>query len=141
MESLLVEHHHGLSFCYNLKYGINNNIEHHRLIQFANWFYTNFLKQHFRIEEKHLFPILGMNDSRVVQAINEHQRIESLFLKDIADENVLLILTNELDHHIKFEERHVFPDVIDLATEAQLELLRDIHDDQVFDDYHDKFWE
>jgi len=51
-------------------------------------------------------------------------------------------LEEELDAHIRFEERVLFNEIQKIATEAQLKKIEAIHSgNEKSTDYHDPFWE
>lgn len=136
------EHHHGLLLCWKIKAGLKNNIEPQRIKRYADWFFEQHLIQHFQIEEQQLFPILGTDNEMIQQAIAEHRRIEVLFHTKTDLARILNLIEMELDHHIRFEERVLFAEIQNAASEAQLQLLEDIHREIPNDDHwDDKFWE
>ena len=136
------EHHHGLLFCWKIKMGIQKNITIDRLQTFAMWFYNEQLKQHFEVEEKYIFPILGHKNKFVKQAIAEHRRIRELFNSKVFTIQTFTLLQAELDHHIRFEERILFAKIQEFADVAQLKLLDEIHVESLAtEDWEDKFWE
>ena len=53
------DHHYGLLLCWKIREGIKRRIEPQRIKNYVDWFWLHHLEQHFEIEEKYLFPILG----------------------------------------------------------------------------------
>lgn len=136
-----IEHHHGLSFCLNLKMGLGKQVSMSRLKPYVNWFYKKHLFSHFQIEENVLFPILGLDNKKIAQAISEHKRLRRLFEDDTEVEHSVRLIAKELDHHIRYEEKIVFPEITKVATKEQVTLLQDIHFDVLdSDDWEDQFW-
>ncbi|MCB0464275.1 MAG: hemerythrin domain-containing protein [Aequorivita sp.] len=142
LQPLSRQHHFGLLFSWKLRKGFNKNVEIERMQEYARWFYEHEIKPHFRDEEKYLFPILEAENELVERALKEHRRIKRLFNDTKNPEKSLHRLEEELDAHIRFEERVLFNEIQNVATEMQLEKIEDIHN--VFEkspDYHDPFWE
>ncbi|MDC8001308.1 hemerythrin domain-containing protein [Aequorivita todarodis] len=136
------QHHFGLLFSWKLRKGFSKNIETERLQEYAKWFYENEIKPHFRDEEKYLFPILEKDNELIERALKEHRRIKRLFNDTKNPEKSLHHLEEELDAHIRFEERVLFNEIQQVATKAQLEKIEEIHSELGKPpDYHDPFWE
>lgn len=136
------QHHFGLLFSWKLRKGFTKNIEIERLQEYAKWFFKNEIKPHFRDEEKYLFPILEENNELVERALKEHRRIKRLFNDTKSPEKSLNRLEEELDAHIRFEERILFNEIQKVATETQLEKITEIHNEsQEILEYNDPFWE
>ncbi|MGO3184255.1 MAG: hemerythrin domain-containing protein [Aequorivita sp.] len=142
LQPLSRQHHFGLLFSWKLRKGFSKNIDIERMQEFAEWFYENEIKPHFRDEEKYLFPIMEDGNELVERALKEHRRIKRLFNDTKNTEKSLHRLEEELDAHIRFEERVLFNEIQKVATEAELEKIEEIHNDlEVTPDYHDPFWE
>jgi iron-sulfur cluster repair protein YtfE (RIC family) len=110
--------------------------------KYAKWFYEHEIKPHFKDEEKYLFPILEDDNELVERALKEHRRLKRLFNDTKNPEKSLNNLEEELDAHIRFEERILFNEIQKVATEAQLEKIEEIHNGiEKSPDYHDPFWE
>ncbi|MBK8966936.1 MAG: hemerythrin domain-containing protein [Saprospiraceae bacterium] len=136
------EHHHGLLLCWKIKTGLKNQVEPERIKRYADWFFEQHLTAHFDIEERQLFPILGAGNALVQQAVFEHRRIEELFRSTTDLPVILELIALELDHHIRFEERVLFNEIQQVASDEQLRLLEEIHREVPDSDHwNDKFWE
>lgn len=136
------QHHFGLLFSWKLRKGFTKNIETERLQEYAKWFFKQEIKPHFSDEEKYLFPILEENNELVERALKEHRRIKRLFNDTKNPKKSLNRLEEELDAHIRFEERVLFNEIQKVATEIQLEKITEIHNEsQEVLEYHDPFWE
>ena len=105
------EHHEGLLFCWKIKQGISFGTEASILGKYVNWFWNNYLKHHFIAEEKAFNDRFFLNDAMVERMKDEHQNIEALIHinESIADVSLISQLTEELNNHIRFEERELFP--------------------------------
>ena len=142
LQPLSRQHHFGLLFSWKLRKGFSKNIEMERMQEYAKWFYEHEIKPHFKDEEKYLFPILEDDNELVERALKEHRRLKRLFNDTKNPEKSLNNLEEELDAHIRFEERILFNEIQNVATEAQLEKIEEIHNGiEKSPDYHDPFWE
>lgn len=135
------QHHHGLLLSWKIRSGFNKNIEVERIKTYADWFFENELLPHFDLEETHIFPLLDADHEWIKRALAEHRRLKRLFNDDKDVERSLHKIEEELEQHIRFEERTLFPEIQKNATEAQLELIETIHHDERFvDNASDEFW-
>lgn len=136
------QHHHSLLFSWKLRKGFSENIEIERLQKYASWFYKQEMQPHFIAEEKFVFPILGNESELVQQALKDHRRITRLFLDTENPSKSLSILEEELDSHIRFEERILFNEIQKVANTEQLQKIAEIHEDiSPTSEYSDAFWE
>lgn len=135
------EHHHGLLLSWKIRSGLNKNIEIERIKTYTDWFFENQLIPHFDLEETHIFPLLDPDHELIKRALADHRRLKRLFNDDQDLERNLHKIEEELEQHIRFEERTLFPEIQKNATEEALALIIDIHDDQGFEDnLTDQFW-
>lgn len=142
LQPLSRQHHFGLLFSWKIRKGFQNNIEIGRMQEYAKWFYKHEITPHFHDEEKYVFPILDKENELIERALKEHRRIKRLFNDTKDPEKSLSKLEEELDAHIRFEERILFNEIQKVATEAQLAKIEEIHSDlENSPDYHDPFWE
>lgn len=135
------QHHFGLLFSWKLRKGLSKNIEMDRLLAFSKWFFENEIEPHFADEEKYLFPILPKGNELVERALKEHRRIKRLFADESDPERSLHRLEEELDAHIRFEERVLFNEIQMVATKEELDKIEQLHKKIKYKDYHDPFWE
>lgn len=143
LKPLSREHHHGLLFSWKLKTGIKKNVEVSRIKKYADWFYQNYLLPHFEVEEKYVFPILGNENELVKKAISEHRRLQQQLESSSTEfqKNIILI-SDELVNHIRFEERVLFGEIQKNASAEQLLSIEFNHSDEKFvDNLSDPFWE
>lgn len=142
LQPLSRQHHFGLLFSWKLRKGFHKDIEIGRIQKYAKWFFKNEIEPHFNDEEKYLFPILAPDNELIERALKEHRRIKRLFNDTKDPEKSLHRLEEELDAHIRFEERILFNEIQEVATEAQLQKIEEIHSNlPKAPDYHDPFWE
>lgn len=135
------QHHFGLLFSWKLRKGLSKNIEMERLMAFSKWFFENEIQPHFEDEEKFLFPLLPEGNELVDRALREHRRIRRLFTDESDLERSLHRLEEELDAHIRFEERVLFNEIQKVATPEQLDKIDEIHQEVKYMEYEDPFWE
>lgn len=136
------EHHHGLLLCWKIRRGFSKGIKTNRIKSYADWFYNTHLISHFEIEEKHIFPILGSDNELVKKAISQHKKLVRLFNDTDDISKSLSLLEEELEQHIRFEERVLFNEIQKVATEEQLAIISKLHTNEKFNDNtDDPFWE
>ena len=141
LKAISREHHHGLLLSWKIRAGFKKEVDPTRIKKYMDWFYTEHLLPHFEIEEKHIFSILGSENQLVKKALAEHRRLMRLF----ESENDLIknihLIEEELESHIRFEERVLFNEIQVVATEEQLQLIELNHNDVEFiDNEIDVFW-
>src|SRR5690606_7162527 len=73
------DHHHGLLLCWKIREGFKREIGLERMKQYTDWFWATHLVDHFAIEEKYIFSILGDDHELVKKALAEHRRLKRLF--------------------------------------------------------------
>lgn len=135
------DHHHGLLLCWKIRTGFSKNIKASRIKRYADWFYKTHLVPHFEIEEKYIFPILGKQNQLVKKALAEHRRLVRLFGEADNPHRSLSLIEEELEQHIRFEERVLFNEIQKVATVQQLTAILKLHTDEKFNDNtDDPFW-
>lgn len=137
------EHFHALSFCWRIRESLKNNVETHRMKKYADWFAEHYLWPHFEIEEKYIFPILGLQNVRIKKALANHRRIKRLFAETSDNYISLNKIEEELSRYIRFEERILYKEIENEASKSQLEEIEKYHKKVQFSDkdWEDKFWE
>ncbi|SOE23519.1 hypothetical protein SAMN06298216_3904 [Spirosomataceae bacterium TFI 002] len=135
------EHHHGLLLSWKIRTGIKKEIAPERIKKYTDWFWEENLKDHFEIEEKYIFPILGNEHPMVKKALSQHRRLKRLFEYSDKVDKYLSLIEEELESHIRFEERTLFNEIQNVANKEQLQLLADNHTEHKFEDnLTDPFW-
>ena len=142
LKPLSRQHHFGLLFSWKIRKGFAKDISIERMKKYANWFFKTEIIPHFKAEEKHIFPILSKEHELIKRALKEHRRIKRLF-KDTEDpKKSLSLLEEELQAHIRFEERTLFNEIQKVATPNQLEVIESLHlIDTDKAEYSDVFWD
>jgi len=142
IQPLSREHHQGLLLSWKIRTGLSKGVSTDRIKTYVNWFYKAYLTPHLEEEEKHLFPILGNDNIMVKKAIAQHRRLERLFKSTTELKKSLNHIEEELEQHIRFEERVLFNEIQKVATEQQLQFISEHHNETKFlENTTDKFWE
>lgn len=118
------EHHDGLLLCWKIRKGIASGIEVDRISNYIVHFYEHYLKEHFCEEEDLLFDLLPLQDEQCSQAFGQHRELRSYIGIFKTQYNVrtelLSVFADQLDRHIRFEERELFPYIEDLLDSEVL---------------------
>lgn len=147
LQPLSRDHHHGLLFCWKIKQGLAKNVELSRIQEYVKYFYASHLVPHFKAEEEIFTP--HNVDQLCAQAIEEHSQIAALINQIKAEDGIteerLMTLIDLLNHHIRFEERTLFPhlEVIlapDELQEVGVKLAYMEANDSFVDSFADEFW-
>ncbi|ESU29201.1 hypothetical protein FLJC2902T_05910 [Flavobacterium limnosediminis JC2902] len=142
LQSLSREHHHGLLLCWKIRTGFAKNVSPVRMKRYTDWFYMKYLLPHFELEEEYVFPVLKKDHELIRKALTDHRRLRRLFNQSINIELNLGLIEEELEAHIRFEERVLFPEIQNSATSEQLEKISEIHkEDRFVENVKDIFWE
>lgn len=149
-ENLLIlsrEHHFGLLLCWKIRKGLKTNVDTERIRKYVRFFWENHLHEHFEEEETHLF--LKVKDDKCRKGLEQHQEIKSLLKRILAADTVpapalLNQLADQVDAHIRFEERELFPHLENTLEEQELRrigaALEHTHTIPFKDDFPDEFW-
>lgn len=141
LQPLSRDHHHGLLLCWKIRTAKRKGITEKRVKQYTDWFYKTHLLPHFKEEEEYIFPILGADNKLVKKAMTEHRRLKRLFKEKNEIGKALTLIEEELEGHIRFEERILFKEVEEVASEEDLEKIREIHREvPAEEEYEDTFW-
>lgn len=143
IQPLSRQHHHGLLLCWKIRTGFKKNIDVSRIKDYSDWFYTNFLLLHFDEEEKYLFPLLDTDHELVKKALADHRRLRRLFTENQDVQKSLSLIEEELDAHIRFEERILFNEIQKMAEKSELQKVHDQLHPEVKDPdagWEDHFW-
>jgi hemerythrin-like domain-containing protein len=141
LKAISREHHHGLLLCWKIRTGFKKQVDPIRIKAYADWFYLEHLLPHFELEEKSIFTFLDADHELVKKALTEHRRLRRLFESSTDLLKNLTSIEEELESHIRFEERILFNEIQNIATDEQLELISVIHTEGPFtDNLTDAFW-
>jgi hemerythrin-like domain-containing protein len=137
------EHHEGLLLVWKVRQGIKNKVAPERMVAYLQWFWQHFFAPHFKQEETVVPQVLTMQHALVQQMFDEHQRIEQTIqgMNAATSANQLEELVQLVSDHIRFEERQLFNEVEQVATEEQMrQLSHDIKDEKSIAVWTDEFW-
>lgn len=141
------DHHFGLLLCWKIRTGIKKEIAADRIVKYVRYFYESQLKDHFEEEEQYIFSLLDENNDKRKKAERQHRKIRRLVKKlSIEPEKAEITLgqlEEELENHIRFEERDLFPYLQTSLEDEALERLVETtaaHEAGP-DQWNDQFWE
>jgi len=140
------DHHFSLLFCWKIRQGLKLGVDAERIKKYVHYFWQNDLQQHFREEEEILFS--PVKDAKVEKAKDDHQRIKNQIeniLNSRPEESIskqLSALADNVDAHVRYEERELFPHLEKMLTEPQLETIgRQLKEEPApRDEYVVEFW-
>lgn len=134
------EHHFGLLICWKIREGFRKEVDLKRIKAYTDWAWKHQLVPHFAFEEEHLFTILPEDHDHIKRALAEHRRLQRLFEQEDELYKSLSLIEEELEQHIRFEERVLFNEIQEVATEEELLLIAKHHSVLIKDDWEDEFW-
>lgn len=141
LQTLSREHHHGLLLCWKIRTGLKKSIDIERIKNYTDWFFKTSLESHFNIEEEFVFPLLGNDSELVKKALTDHRRLKRLFENTTDIKKSLSQLEEELESHIRFEERILFNEIQKIASPHELEMIMKLHsENSIYEDWGDEFW-
>jgi iron-sulfur cluster repair protein YtfE (RIC family) len=141
IQPLSRDHHHTLLLCWKIRKGFSKEVAPSRIKVYSNWFFENHVLPHFKLEEEYLFPVLGQEHEMVKKALAEHRRLERLFKDNKDISRSLSLIEEELELHIRYEERELFNEIQKQASPEQLKIILEVHKDELFqDNTEDEFW-
>jgi hemerythrin-like domain-containing protein len=129
------DHHHGLSEARRLREAPDeDDATRQASVERFLRFYSDETMGHFRLEEERVLPLLtdcgDPAETLVIRALLEHQRIRSMAAKvgaahatGDADRSLMRQLAELLEHHIRFEERQLFPYLEETTPSSTLDRL------------------
>lgn len=142
------EHHFGLLFCWKIRQGITKAVEIERMLKYLQFFFRGHLEYHFAEEERLLF--IDKTDMGVQSAISQHTELRKQCENLLSGEacsvhrEQLGQLADDLEDHIRFEERILFPHLEQVLSPGHLNWVDNClhdHDRNAFiDNYPDVFW-
>lgn len=142
LKALSREHHHSLLLCWKIKTGFTKGVSITRMKLYIDWFFKNHLQPHFELEEKYIFPILGNENVLIKQAIEEHKIISRLFCDTSHIETSIKQIQEDLEKHVRFEERVLFDEIQKVASSENMEEIIKHHTNEKFiENTTDVFWE
>lgn len=142
LKPLSRDHHHSLLLCWKIRTGLDKEIPAERIYAYCRWFYRLYLSEHFQIEESYVFPVLGSEHPKVIKALEEHKTLSALFNEKDSSPALLINIAESLEAHIRFEERELFGEIQNTATDEELLKMAEMHGEKQFaDNLNDVFWD
>lgn len=141
------DHHFGLLLSWKIRQGIQKGIDYRRIKAYLRYFMLKHLEVHFHVEEETLFTYLAKNDLLRKEAESQHESLRALFQQidrgqEVLEED-LTRFADDLEKHIRFEERKLFPYIQVELPEKELrefqQKLEDSHE-KVQEVWEDEFW-
>lgn len=141
------DHHFGLLLVWKIRQGLDKSVDPDRISNYVTFFFKEDLEKHFKEEEQLLFSELPAEDVLRKQAEADHQSIYKLLaaIGEKRNETSLLRqLADELEKHIRFEERELFNHLQNKIKAGKLALIakRFPNNSKAIDEeWKDVFWE
>ena len=118
------DHHHGLLLCWKIREGLKKGISVQRIKKYTDFFFETQLKPHFAFEEAELFSLLEKDHPMIQRAMEDHEILTQLFQEKKDIESALRKIEQQLQEHIRFEERVLFNEIqVGLSTDRRINLL------------------
>ena len=117
------DHHFGLLLCWKLKEGLKRGVSPDRMEAYIKAFYEQNLKPHFQEEEETVFKLLGEDHPLIKEAMEQHQKFHQLIGDGLDSAKKIQEFRDLLELHIRTEERQIFPEIEQVASEEQLQNL------------------
>lgn len=141
------DHHFGLLLVWKIRQGMRKEIDPQRISAYVLYFSKADLETHFKDEEQELFSRLPQEDALRQQAEADHLAIRQLLTSiESQRDNLQLLsqLADQLEKHIRFEERELFNHLQQQLGAGELEKIeqRIATSGNVIDEqWDDCFWE
>jgi hemerythrin superfamily protein len=140
------DHHFTLLFSWKIRQGLKQGVEGERIRKYVKHFWDHDMQPHFREEEEILFA--PVKDDKVRKAIEDHEQIKMQVDKILespgeATSELLGLLADTVDAHVRYEERELFPYLENKLSEKELERIGvELSNKPVLqDEYADEFWQ
>ena len=108
------------------------------------WYWRHHIKPHFFQEEKILIPYLPQDHPMRVRLKEEHDHIRELILglDKEPDKRTLVLLSDLLNQHIRFEERELFGYLEKMLSAEKLdEIFSQLEEHPLKnEEWKDEFW-
>lgn len=142
MNKLKKEHQENITLCMNIRKGFLKRVSTERIKKYVDWYWEVQLLPHFNSEERVIFPILGKKHALVKRAMSEHRKLRRLFQSNTELDKTLNRIEEELEAHIRFEERVLFVELEKLDDECVLSAIDTLHQGHKYTglQWEDEFW-
>lgn len=141
------DHHFALLLIWKVRQGLAFGVEPQRINNYINFFFQNYLEDHFKEEEELLFIHLDKNNKSRRIAEQDHK-----VLREVAEQiksypenkSISTDFIEILEKHIRFEERELFNELQITLNESALNIIAErmeaLHPDEKKDNWTDAFW-
>lgn len=123
LEFLRDDHQFVSLLCWRIRSGLRKSIDPLRIKAYSMCVFDDYLGFHIEMEEKYIFPVLGMEHKMVKKALADHRRINRV----LQNKNDMLKSMNSIEEllelHIRFEDRMLFPEIGKLATSDHYQVI------------------
>ncbi|MEO7292892.1 MAG: hemerythrin domain-containing protein [Ginsengibacter sp.] len=141
------DHHFSLLLVWKIRQGLQFGIEPQRISSYINFFFKNYLVEHFKQEEELLFEHLDNNNELRKITQEDHTALIE-YAKEIEKNSkgttLLTDFADRLEKHIRFEERQLFNELQNKLDESELNIIavkmEELHLSKKEDDWKDLFW-
>jgi hemerythrin-like domain-containing protein len=150
LKTLSWEHHDGLVVAFRLQQGLKKGAAIPDMARYILHIWDNTLRDHFQREEQTINPNLEQRREGkplVEQMMGEHKSFKNIITQiknDQTGRNSIDEFAKLLNHHIRFEERELFPMLERLATKEELakigQALGQIHH-RACNAWQPRFWQ
>lgn len=126
LQELSRDHHHGLLLGWKIRQGLKYGVNPQIIAEYVSYFFVEALVPHFKEEETHILSCLSDNDELKQRILKEHNNISELIGTLSSSPEVsetLLKVASEIDEHIRFEERELFPYLEEVLDDSVLETI------------------
>ncbi|WMJ73634.1 hemerythrin domain-containing protein [Cytophagaceae bacterium ABcell3] len=138
------EHHLGLLLGWKISQGIAKKVPSERMVNYCQIFYESCLLPHMKNEEHLILNKFPSEDQDVKKIIEDHKSLQKQFegLGNLSQgvEEALVQLTDDLEKHIRFEERIFFTKIQDECTEEELYAMKPEVVSEQMPQPEDEFW-
>ena len=141
------DHHFALLLIWKVRQGLSFGVGSDRIANYIDYFFSNYLEEHFKEEEDLLFIHLNKTNSLRTTAEQNHESLRKL-AKDISknahDPSLITEFVDKLEKHIRLEERELFNELQNSIEEQQLnniaKEMNKNHVTKIEENWQDEFW-
>ncbi len=141
------DHHLGLLLVWKIRNGLERGLETDRILNYIDYFVSEHLEPHFKLEEEYIFSCLAMNDLMRKEVEKQHANLRKLIGQLYKEKEGVKVLlekfSDELEAHIRFEERKLFQHMqLELTDDDLLEMEENVNriHEKTTDNWQDQFW-
>lgn len=142
------DHHNGLLLCWKIRHGLKHNVEDRRIVNYLKFSFENELNEHFDQEERLVFSLIKTGDPGITKAVEQHEElkrmIRTLITDTKTDKTLLARFADDLEKHIRFEERILFPYIEKNADPDSFDhagkIIAELHGTSSSITWDDEFW-